>query len=49
MKLPVWNTLTLSAENMNEIGLIVFEIWPGKGKVGGAFIQAGVFSRRNTV
>ena len=26
------NTWTLSAKNLNEIGLIVFEIWPGKVK-----------------
>ena len=32
MKLPALEYLTLRAENMNEIGLIVFEIWPGKVK-----------------
>ena len=29
--------------------MVVFEIWAGEVKVGGAFIQAGVFIRRNTV
>ena len=38
-----------SAENLNEIGLLVSEIWPGKIKVRVAFPQAGVFIRQNTV
>ena len=43
------NMLTLSAENVIEIGLVVSEIWPGKSKVRGAFIQTGTFIRQNTV
>ena len=44
------NTSTSSAENLNEIGLIVLEIWPSQ-KAGdrGMFIQAGTFIGRNTV
>ena len=43
------NTSTLSAENLKKIGLVVFEIWPGKVKSWGTFIQAGAFIWRNTV
>ena len=43
------NTLTLSAENLDEIHLIVFEIWPGSQKSRGAFIHAGAFIQQNTV
>ena len=43
------NTSTLSAENLIEIASVVSEIWPGKVKVRGAFIQAGAFIRQNMV
>ena len=41
------NTLTLSAENLNEIASTVFGIWPGKVKSRGAHLikQARSFSK----
>ena len=43
-------TLTISAQNLIGIGLVVFEIEPVKFKSRGVcFIQAGTFIRQNMV
>ena len=39
----------LSAGNSIEISSVVLEIWPGKVKSWGMFIQADAFIRQNTV
>ncbi len=43
------NISTLSAEKLITIDSEVCEIWPGKVKSGGAFIQAGTFIQQNAV
>ena len=43
------NTLTLSAENLIGIGIVVSEILPAKLKSRGTLIQAGIFIQQNTV
>ena len=51
MKFTVWSPeyLNISAENLIDVGSVVFEIWPGKVKSRGAFIQAGTLIQQNAV